>query len=288
MGAFMGKVFDALSKSSNENFISTTAPSESAGKQSALQPEITVEELNLAKPLHKHNRVNENLVTLLNSQSFESEQFKILRTNLLFPVSGKPPRTILVTSAVPGEGKSFVSANLAVSIAQNIEEYVLLVDCDIRRPSQHKNFGFDDVPGLSEYLSRKVPLSSLLLKTQVKKLSLLPGGTPPPNPSELLSSEPMSELVEEVKARYPDRYIIIDSPPPKFTAETAALARQVDGLVLVVNSGKTPRGLVEELVETLGKEKILGIVMNRFDFQGSRYYGYGKYGKYASYGHYVQ
>jgi protein-tyrosine kinase len=284
----MGKVFDALTKSSNEHIISAEAPKESGENLTISRPEENEGELDLAKPLYKQNKADENLVTLLNPQSFESEQFKILRTNLLFPASGKPPRTILVTSAVPGEGKSFVSANLAVSIAQSIEEHVLLVDCDIRRPSQHRNFGFDDVPGLSEYLSRKIPLSSVLLKTQVKKLSILPGGTPPPNPSELLSSEPMSELVEEVKQRYPDRYIVIDSPPPKFTAETAALARQVDGIVLVVNSGKTPRGLIEELVETLGKEKILGIVMNRFDFQGSRYYGYGKYGKYASYGHYVQ
>lgn len=288
MGAFMGKVFDALTKSSNENAISTNGPDASIENQMTLPSEENDGELDLAKPLYKQNQADTNLVTLLNPQSFESEQFKILRTNLLFPVSGKPPRTILVTSAVPGEGKSFVSANLAVSIAQNIEEHVLLMDCDIRRPSQHRSFGFDDVPGLSEYLSRRIPLSSLLLKTQVKKLSLLPAGTPPHNPSELLSSEPMSALVEEVKARYPDRYIIIDSPPPKFTAETAALARQVDGIVLVVNSGKTPRGLVEELVETLGKEKILGIVMNRFNFQGSRYYGYGKYGKYAAYGHYVQ
>lgn len=287
-GAFMGKVFDALTKSSNENIISTEEPPASIENQTVLHPEKTGGELDLAKPLYKQNEVDKNLVALLNPQSFESEQFKILRTNLLFPVSGKPPRTILVTSAVPGEGKSFVAANLAVSIAQNIEEYVLLLDCDIRRPSQHRVFGFDDVPGLSEYLSRKAPLSSLLLKTRIKKLSLLPGGTPPHNPSELLSSEPMSALVEEVKARYPDRYILIDSPPPKFTAETAALSRQVDGIVIVVNSGRTPRGLVEELVETLGKEKILGTVMNRFDFQGSRYYGYGKYGKYGSYGHYVQ
>jgi exopolysaccharide/PEP-CTERM locus tyrosine autokinase len=191
-----------------------------------------------------------------------------------------------VTSAVPGEGKSFVSSNLAISIAQGIGEYVLLMDCDIRKPCLHRRFGFDEVPGLSEHLTRKIPLSALILKTQVSKLSLLPAGTPPHNPAELLSSEPMADLVDEVKSRYADRYIIIDSPPPKYTAETAALARQIDGILLVVNSGKTPRGLIEELVDSLGKDKILGVVMNRFDFRGSKYYGHAKYGKYGSYGTY--
>ena len=85
------------------------------------------------------------MVSLLEPQSFEAEQFKHLRTNILFPVSGKPPRLIMVTSALPDEGKSFVSANLAVSIAQNINEHVLLIDCDMRCPSIHKSFGFGDI-----------------------------------------------------------------------------------------------------------------------------------------------
>ncbi|MDX9785253.1 MAG: polysaccharide biosynthesis tyrosine autokinase [Desulfobacterales bacterium] len=283
----MGKVFDALSKSNKEAVIITEGPGPPEARPVvAPRPSAGDAPIDLGKPLYKQNHIDANLVVLNDPQSFEAEQFKILRTNLLFPVSGVPPKTILVTSAVPGEGKSFVSANLAISIAQNIEEHVLLMDCDIRLPCLHRRFGFDSVPGLSEYLSGKIPLSSVILKTQIAKLSLLPGGTPPHNPSELLSSESMAELVEEVKHRYADRYIIIDSPPPNYTAETAALARQIDGIVLVVNSGKTPRGLVEDLVNSLGKEKILGVVMNRFDFRGSRYYGYGKYGKYGSYGTY--
>jgi protein-tyrosine kinase len=281
----MGKVFEALTKLNREDGISTEAPEVLEDKEPAVQS-VNEDVLNLAEPLYRQNHVDPVLVTLNDPQSFEAEQFKILRTNLLFPISGKPAKTILVTSAVPGEGKSFVSANLAISIAQGIGEYVLLMDCDIRKPCLHRRFGFDEVPGLSEHLSRKLPLSALILKTQVNKLSLLPAGTPPHNPAELLSSEPMADLVDEVKGRYADRYIIVDSPPPKYTAETAALARQIDGILLVINSGKTPRGLVEELVESLGKEKILGIVMNRFDFRGSKYYGYGKYGKYGSYGTY--
>ena len=235
------------------------------------------------KILYDVNKVDKNLVALLTPQSFENEQFTMLRTNLLFPPSGKSPRTIMITSAVPDEGKSFVAANLAISIAQSIQEYVLLIDCDIRRPCIHTQFGFDNVPGLSEHLANGPSLSSFLLKTEVNKLSILPGGNPPHNPSELLSSQRMSKLLKEVKERYRDRYIVIDSPPPKLTAETSAISRQVDGILLVVEYGKTPRQMVSDLMEIMGKEKILGIILNKLDMRFSSYYGMGKYKSYGKY-----
>lgn len=235
------------------------------------------------KILYDVNNIDKNLVALLKAQSFENEQFKMLRTNLLFPSSGKSPRTIMVTSAVPDEGKSFVAANLAISIAQSIQEYVLLIDCDIRRPCIHTQFGFGDVPGLSEHLANGPSLSSLLLKTEVNKLSILPGGKPPHNPSELLSSQRMSKLLEEVTERYRDRYIVIDSPPPKLTAETSAISRQVDGILLVVEYGSTPRQMVSDLINMMGKEKVLGIILNKLDMRFSSYYGLGKYKIYDKY-----
>ncbi len=165
--------------------------------------------------VYDQSKIDKNLVALLNPQSFEAEQFKILRTNLLFPVSGKKPRSIMVTSAAPGEGKSFVAANLAVSVAIHVNWNVLLVDCDLRRPSVHSQFGFGDVPGLSDYLSNGRDLPSLLLRTAVEHLTILPGGRPPSNPSELLSSERMAAFIDEVAERYNDRLIILDSPPPQ-------------------------------------------------------------------------
>ena len=224
-----------------------------------------------------------NLVSLLNPQSFEAEQFKILRTNLLFPASGKSPRTILITSAVPNEGKSFVAANLAVSVARHVNWNVLLVDCDLRRPSVHRIFGFGQGPGLSDYLSDRMALPNLLLKTSVDHLTILPGGKTPHNPSELLSSERMSALIKEVTARYDDRLIILESPPPKLTAESAALARQVDGILLVVKYASTPREAATELISKLGRDKILGAIVNNFDTGSPRYhkkyYGGMYYGK---------
>ena len=233
--------------------------------------------------LYDDNHIDKNMVTLLKPQSFEAEQFKILRTNLLFPSSGKSPRTIMVTSAVPDEGKSLISANLAVSIAQSIQEYVLLIDCDIRRPCVHTQFGFGDVPGLSDHLSKGIPVSSLLLKTKVNKLSILPGGTLRHNPSELVSSQKMTKLLQEVKYRYSDRFIVIDSPPPKLTAESSALSRQVDGVLLVIEYGRTSREMVLDLANTIGKEKIIGIVFNKLDMRFAQYYGLGKYKTYSKY-----
>ena len=224
--------------------------------------------------------LDKNLVSLLKPQSFEAEQFKILRTHLLYPATGKSPRSIMVTSAVPGEGKSFVAANLAVSIAQNINEHVLLIDCDLRKSSVHNQFGFSNVKGLSEYLTDSTSLSSIFLKVGIDKLTVLPAGVSPTNPAELLSSEKMAQLLKEVTNRYKDRYIIIDSPPPHLTAETRVIASQVDGIILVVKTSSTKREVVKDLVEKLGKEKILGIVANWFDLRSSMYYGYSKYGKY--------
>jgi exopolysaccharide/PEP-CTERM locus tyrosine autokinase len=233
--------------------------------------------------LYDDDNFDKKMISFLMPQSYEAEQFKMLKTSILFPASGEPPRSIMVTSAVPGEGKSFVTANLAISIAQNIEEHVLIVDCDLRSPCIHKQFGFGSVTGLSEYLSNDALLDSLFLRTKVDKLSILPGGKSPKNPSELLSSQQMSKLLEEVKNRYGNRYVIIDSPPPRLTAETNVIARQVDGIILVVKHRHTRREVVEDLVKMVGKDKILGVVLNRSDLRISGYYGYGKYGKYHKY-----
>lgn len=220
--------------------------------------------------------LDKSLITHLKPHSIEAEQFRILKTAILFPQTGIPPRTIMVTSTVPGEGKSFVAGNIAISIAQSIDEYVLLMDCDLRKPSQHSRFGFSLVPGLSEYLTHRgeKSLGSIIYKTAVNKLSLLPAGKPPANPSELISSDEMRSLLQEVKGRYSDRYIIIDSPPPYLTAEANALARQVDGIVIVVKTGKTRRSHVSDLIDAYGRDKILGVVKN---FSEQKH-GYKKYG----------
>ncbi len=222
-----------------------------------------------------------DLVTLNFPTSYESEQFRTLKTSLLFSSERKPPRTIMVTSAVPDEGKSFVAANLAVTFAQSMDEHVLLIDCDLRLPTVHKVFGLqENSKGLSDILSGNTEISDGLHKTDVPKLNVIPGGKIPNNPAELLSSIRMQNLIKEVESRYDDRYIIIDSPPPLLTAETIAISHQVDGILIVVKHESTRRSDVKEMVDLIGLDKILGVIVNRYDVRLAKYYGYGKYGTY--------
>ena len=218
------------------------------------------------------------LVVITKPYSFEAEQFKLLRSSLLFPVNGKAPRSILVTSTDPGEGKTLVSANLAASIALNLDRSVLLIDCDLRRPFLHELLGFGECRGLSEYLSGRCSLASLLLKTPLDRFSFLPAGQIPVNPAELLNSAKMFELMDEVRNRYADRLVIIDSPPPMLAAESNALARAVDGVLLVIKYRATRRENAAELVEKIGKDKILGTVLNFTDRAALGYYRAKKYG----------
>jgi exopolysaccharide/PEP-CTERM locus tyrosine autokinase len=207
-----------------------------------------------------------------------AEQFKMLRSHLLFPPDRSNPRTIMVTSAIPGEGKSIVAGNLAVSIALGKQEHVLLMECDLRRPSLCNTFGLDNCRGLSDYLLEEAELSDLLCKTSVDKLTLLPGGTMTTTPYELLSSQRMIALLEEVKHRYEDRFIILDSTPAQVAAETGVLSKFVDGIVMVVRYGKTSRKVVQETMERIGQDKFLGVVFNCSEGRFLNEYYYKYYG----------
>ena len=285
----MGKIHDALEKSqSGQNFtvVQRVKPKQYESKDipNAVPVERTETHSAVFSDTFVPGKMDPALITYHDPASVEAEIFKILRSNILFPQTGKPPRSIMITSATPGDGKSFVAANLAISIAQGVEEHVLLIDCDMRRSSIHQKFGLHgDVPGLSDFLSKGQTLASLLKKTAVDKLTILPGGVAPHNPSELLSSQAMQHLLKETQNRYSDRYIIVDSPPPQLTAETTALAKYIDGIIIVVRYGSTPKDLVAELVEKLGRDKIIGVVMNGYRVPVTERYGYGKYKTYKKY-----
>lgn len=208
-----------------------------------------------------------------------AESIRALRTRILFPPSGKIPRTLLVTSASPGEGKSFICANLGISLAQGVDNYCLLVDCDLRKPAQHNLFGLGNTLGLSDYLQHKRQIPDLLLPSGVEKLSILPAGPRSINPAELLSSATMASLVDELSRRYEDRIVLLDSPPLHAASETAVLAQHVDGVVLVVRYGASRREYVKALADAIGREKILGVVFNAYkatmlDYKVFGYYEY--------------
>ena len=164
---------------------------------------------------------------------------------------------------------------LFVNNTVSINQYVLLIDCDLRRPHLHKILGQSNHIGLHEYLAGRGRLSDLLLKTRFEKLALLTAGSAAPNPSELLSSTKMRQFLEEVKDRYEDRFIILDAPPCHITSETSVLSNYVDGVIFVVMAQKSPRAAIQKSIQDF-RNKTIGIVFNGYN---PSYRSYGKYYK---------
>lgn len=206
---------------------------------------------------------NARLFKAINEDTSLAEIFKVLRSRILHPQNTeKSIKTVMVTSAAPKEGKSFISANLGISLAQGMDQHSLLVDCDLRRPSLAGLLGVSGTTGLVDYLRDDVPLPNLIMKTSIDKLSIIPSGRPPLNPSELLSSAKMMALSDELAQRYDDRILILDTPPIMVAAESSVLAGLVDAVVLVVREGVSKKNEIQKTIDTIGKNKILGIVYN--------------------------
>ncbi|HJF19094.1 MAG TPA: CpsD/CapB family tyrosine-protein kinase [Enterococcus columbae] len=203
-----------------------------------------------------------NLITLLNPNSPISEQYRTIRTNLQFAVSGDEKlRSIVVVSSGPGEGKSTSAANLAVVFAQ-AGKRVLLVDADMRKPTVHKTFGLSNEAGLSTLISGQAPVQELVATTEIDRLSVLVSGPTPPNPAELLNSRRMNQIIEEMY-HYFD-LVIFDLPPVLTVADGLIMAAKTDGTVLVVREDKTSKeGAIEAKRRLQGaKARILGAIYN--------------------------
>lgn len=215
-----------------------------------------------------------HLITKLNPRSPISEQYRTIRTNLQFSAVDNDLETILITSAGPSEGKSSTAANLAIVFAQQ-EKKVLLIDADMRKPTVHYTFRIDNRRGLSSVLIGDIVLSDATVKTDVENLNILSAGPIPPNPSELLSSKAMSQLIEEAKHYYD--LIIFDTPPVLAVTDAQLLANGVDGSLLVVRSKKTDQEAAVKAKELLlpAKSKLLGVVLNDRELTKNQYYYYG-------------
>lgn len=219
-----------------------------------------------------------NLISLLHPNSFEAEQFKMLTANITSTKAEKPPKTIMVTSAVPNEGKSFVSANLAISIAKSTRKPVFLIDCDLRRPSLHRYFGHEESGGgLSAYLAGQCAYAELFIRTQINKLFVIPGGKPSETSFEMLSSKKMKKLITGLRRKYKNAYIVFDTAPPALTAEGSVLSELADGVALVVRHSQTRREKIKGLIDMLGREKFLGVIVNNIPAKSKAYYNYTQY-----------
>jgi non-specific protein-tyrosine kinase len=204
----------------------------------------------------------------------EAESYKILRTNIQHRARENNWNTIMVTSVQPGEGKTLTSINLAVSLAKEFQQTVLLVDCDLRRQKIHKylNYRFDK--GLVDYLLNGNPLKDLIIWPSIDKLTLISGGKTVSDSTELLGSPKMKALVQEIKTRYDDRYVIFDVPPILGGADAIAFAPLVDCIVMVVEEGRTSIHDVKKSLDMIPREKFLGFVLNRRKDKKKGYYYY--------------
>lgn len=251
---------------------------EGIGAQEAAVPPVSPETFRAEVSVHPDSPY---LVTLNDPNSPIAEEYRKLKSMVVkFTNSGKFHNTIMVTSTLGGEGKSITSLNLAITLAQEYDHTVMLVDADLRQPSLHSYLGVEPTVGLSDCLTEGVDMGTALIKTGIGKLTFLPAGTRVSNPTELLSSGRMKEFVAEIKNRYPDRYIILDTPPVLLFAEAHTIGSVVDGVIFVVREEQAPLHDIREALGILKDANMLGVVYNGADVStGDRhyYYGYGKY-----------
>jgi capsular exopolysaccharide synthesis family protein len=224
------------------------------------------------------------LVTQVRPQSQMAESYRALRTSLLLSNLGSPPKVIMVTSALPQEGKTTTSINCAVVLAQKGTR-VLLIDADLRRPSIHKTLGMGPRSGLSNVLTGSSTLEQTITRTAIlPNLFVLPAGTPPPNPAELLASANMRDVLAKLREEYD--HIVVDTPPSLSVTDAVVLSPRADAVVLVIRSGQTSKQALRRSRDILAQvnAKVVGVLLNAVDLSSPDYYYYYEYqGKYARY-----
>ena len=205
------------------------------------------------------------LATAREEKTAVVEEFNKLRSSVIALTKGDEfLNTLMVTSTVSEEGKSMTALNLAISLAKEHDHTVLLVDTDLRRPSVHKFLGIDPEYGLVHCLRDGLPLEKALIKTGVGKLVILPAGEAIKDPVDMLSSNRMKEIVQELKTRYPERYVIFDTPPSLPFADAGVLANIVDAVLFVVREGRSRQEDVAKALEEFKDHNLLGVVYNDF------------------------
>lgn len=235
-------------------------------------PPVAETELQIDHPL---------VVTYRDPRSPIAEEFRKLKGAIVDRIrQGEARRTLMITSSLSAEGKSMTALNLAITLAQEYDHTVLLVDADLRKPSLHKYFHINPDIGLSDCLSDGLDIGEAIIKTGIGKLSFLPAGREVENPAELLGAERMKVLVQEMRQRYPDRFVILDTPPVLPVAETRTLCAYVDGVVFVIREGAVSRTHVEDALAAVNRKKVLGVVLNNIrseSLKGRYHYYYHGY-----------
>ena len=218
------------------------------------------------------------IISYNDPKSVISEQYRAIRTNIEYSNVDQNTKTILVTSSDKNEGKTTTVSNLAVSFA-NLNKKVLLIDCDLRNASIHKMFKLNNIYGLTDILAKDRAVDKCIQETELENLYVLTAGATPPNPAEILSSEKMKNLIEDLKNIYD--YIFIDTPPIGLVTDAGALSSFIDGVVLVVKSESVEKKYLEETKKKLDAvdARILGAILNSYKSEQKDYNYYSYYGK---------
>ena len=219
-----------------------------------------------------------SIISYNDPKSVISEQYRTIRTNIEYSNVDQDKKTILVTSSDKNEGKTTTVSNLAVSFA-NLNKKVLLIDCDLRNASIHKMFKINNIYGLTDILAKDRAVDKCIQETELENLYVLTAGAIPPNPAEILSSEKMKNLIEDLKNIYD--YIFIDTPPIGLVTEAGVLSSFIDGVVLVVKSESIEKKYLEETKKKLDAvdARILGAILNSYKSEQKDYNYYSYYGK---------
>ena len=213
-----------------------------------------------------------NLISLKNPKSRSAEAFRTLRTNIQFSSLDTELKSIVVTSSGSGEGKSTVMANLAITMAESGKR-VILIDCDLRKPSIHKKMGVTNSVGLTNVLVQNVKKEDCMAESTVKNLFILTSGPIPPNPAELLGTKKMRDFIEDLKNEFD--MVLIDAPPVLAVTDAQILSTIADGVIFVASYGEAQKNAMvdaKELIDKVGG-KVIGIVFNKVPEAVSGYYG---------------
>jgi protein-tyrosine kinase len=221
-------------------------------------------------------RIDSRLIAALAPMSLAAEQYRSLRTRIRRVEANRPARTLVITSPSKGDGKSLTAANLALTMAQEFQQRVLLIDADLRRPSVHQLFALGDGPGLADVLMGAAEIDQALVSLTEHHLAVLPAGAPPAHPTELLGSATMRRVLDTLRTRY-DR-ILIDTPPIAPLADVNVLSPLTDGVLMIVRAGVTSKPAIERALQGMDASKVLGLVLNESGNPAPGDETYGGYG----------
>ncbi len=265
----MSHIFEALQKSEAErsrNRQPSSMPAdllraaEQLQDSEALSPETTESDIELFPTLRVTPLANSKLLSLTDTESLAAEKFRFFGVRLRQLQQQRPFKKVLITSTIPEEGKSMISANLAVILARKKQQRVLLLEGDLRRPVLPVRLGLDKVEGLSEWLQGESQSMPNIYRLEGLNLWLLPAGRAPENPLEMMQSSKLTALMEQLSNWFD--WILIDSPPVLPLADTSVWMRMADGILLVVREGVTEKRELKRGLEVLDPKKLLGVVLN--------------------------